>query len=124
MSYELADTKQTEESSFDYVILSMPLHQESKLATSDDIKLPQIKYHEMCRTLLTGSINYSLFGLPQRYGERLVTEALFIESTANMCNRNDSTPVPDIWKILLPLRQIGEDKGNYRTQSSKSCDHN
>nr|CAH8839054.1 unnamed protein product [Trichobilharzia regenti] len=66
LSYELADTKQTEESSFDYVILSMPLHQESKLATSDDIKLPQIKYHEMCRTLLTGSINYSLFGLPQK----------------------------------------------------------
>ncbi|CAH8838805.1 unnamed protein product [Trichobilharzia szidati] len=66
LSYELADTKQTEESSFDYVILSMPLHQESKLVTSDDIKLPQIKYHEMNRTLLTGCINYSLFGLPKK----------------------------------------------------------
>ncbi|CAH8868385.1 unnamed protein product [Trichobilharzia szidati] len=58
------------------------------------------------------------------YRERLITEALFIESTANTCNRNDSSPVPDIWKILLPLRQMGENKESYKTQVSKSCDHN
>ncbi|CAH8865089.1 unnamed protein product [Trichobilharzia szidati] len=58
------------------------------------------------------------------YRERLITEALFIESTTNTCNRNDSSPVPDIWKILLPIRRIGENKENYKTQVSKSCDHN
>ena len=41
------------------------------------------------------------------FRERLVTEAVFIESTENTCNRSDSTPVPDIWKILLALRPIG-----------------
>ncbi|CAH8486588.1 unnamed protein product [Schistosoma turkestanicum] len=64
LSYDLADSNKTEEGLFDYVILSLPLHQESNISTSDDIKLPKLKYHEMCRTFLSGQINYSLFDLP------------------------------------------------------------
>uniref|UniRef100_A0A183JQ64 Prenylcys_lyase domain-containing protein n=1 Tax=Schistosoma curassoni TaxID=6186 RepID=A0A183JQ64_9TREM len=64
LSYDLADNNKTEEGLFDYVILSLPLHQESNISTSDDIKLPSLRYHEMCRTFLSGQINYSLFDLP------------------------------------------------------------
>ncbi|CAH8450356.1 unnamed protein product [Heterobilharzia americana] len=40
-----------------------------------------------------------------RWRERLITESLFIESTPNTCNRNDATPIPEIWKTLLPIKK-------------------
>ncbi|CAH8502188.1 unnamed protein product [Schistosoma bovis] len=70
LSYDLADNNKTEEGLFDYVILSLPLHQESNISTSDDIKLPSLRYHEMCRTFLSGQINYSLFDLPLKHLKR------------------------------------------------------
>ncbi|KAK4469598.1 hypothetical protein MN116_007134 [Schistosoma mekongi] len=64
LSYDLADGNTTQEGLFDYVILSLPLNQESNISTSSDIQLPKIQYQEICHTFLSGRVNYSLFGLP------------------------------------------------------------
>nr|CAH8838685.1 unnamed protein product [Trichobilharzia regenti] len=50
-----------------------------------------------------------------RWRERLITESLFIESTPNTCNRNDSSLIPEIWKILLPIKSSENQEKNNGT---------
>ncbi|CAH8494669.1 unnamed protein product [Heterobilharzia americana] len=123
LSYELASSNKTEEASFDYVILAIPLHQESNLLTSADINLPKIQYHEMCRTFLSGNINYSLFGLPPKSLENhhlasflpvanyCLHEKHPVRSIMHLPVKPTNTEAPDgIWSIFSEPKSIPDPK--------------
>ncbi|CAH8494663.1 unnamed protein product [Heterobilharzia americana] len=123
LSYELKNSDAPEESSFDYVILAIPHHQESTLMTSDDIKLPKVQYHAMNNTLLSGNINYSLFGLPQNALQcnQMVSflpisnyhshEKHPVRSIMHLPVKPTNTEAPDgIWSIFSEPKSIPDPK--------------
>ncbi|CAH8506590.1 unnamed protein product [Heterobilharzia americana] len=123
LSYELKNSDAPEESSFDYVISAIPHHQESTLMTSDDIKLPKVQYHAMNNTLLSGNINYSLFGLPQNALQcnQMVSflpisnyhshEKHPVRSIMHLPVKPTNTEAPDgIWSIFSEPKSIPDPK--------------
>ncbi|XP_018650517.1 hypothetical protein Smp_125500 [Schistosoma mansoni] len=123
LSYDLANNNKTEEGLFDYVILSLPLHQESNISTSHDIKLPSLWYHEMCRTFLSGQINYSLFDLqlkrlkPNQWATFLPISSYYsnekhpVRSITRLPFKSEDSDLKDgVWSIFSEPKYIPDPK--------------